>query len=59
MSIIACNEEDQEQMSQLVHHEHNFDPNRMQQNIDLALNVLKASTVSLPDAIKIMTAADI
>ena len=46
-------------MSQLVHHEHDFDPNRMQQNIDLALNVLKASTVSLPDAIKIMTAADI
>ena len=31
----------------------------MQQNIELALNVLKASTVSLPEAVMQMQAADI
>ena len=46
-------------MTQLVHREHNYDETRMIQNIELALNVLKASTVSLPEAIQQMTAAEV
>jgi len=56
---VACNQQDQVQMSLFVHHEHGFDPIKMEQNVDLALNVLKASTVALPDSFKTMTASDI
>ena len=56
---VACNEQDQEQMGQLVHQEHEGDPVKMEQNVDLALNVLRASSLSLPDTIQAMQATDI
>ena len=59
VAMVGCNEADQEQMNELIHHEHGDDPNKMVQNIELALNVLKASSVSLPDAIVRMQTADI
>ena len=46
-------------MGQLVHHEHDCDPGKMLQNVELALNVLQASSVALPDSIQKMTAAEI
>ena len=46
-------------MGQLVHHEHDCDPVKMLQNVELALNVLQASSVALPDSIQKMTAAEI
>ena len=49
--MVACNAQDQAQMSQLIHHEHDCDPLKMSQNVELALNVLLASSVALPDAI--------
>ena len=63
VSLIVCNEMDQLQMKQLVHYESNgmeIEQTKRIQNLDLALNVLKASTVALPDSVQNdMTADDL
>ena len=46
-------------MAQLVHVEHENDPVKMRQNVELALNVLQASTLTLPESIQAMQAVDI
>ena len=46
-------------MGKLVHQEHEDDSVKMEQNVDLALNVLRASSLSLPDSIQTMQATDI
>ena len=63
VGLIVCNESDCEQMKQLIHYEGiNFelDETKQIQNLDLALNVLKASTVAIPDSVQNgMTAEDL
>ena len=54
--MLVCNENDQHQMKTLIHYQHRGDPVLMNQNVDLALNVLKASTTILPDSIMNLTA---
>ena len=54
VGLIVCNESDCEQMKQLIHYESvnvELDDTKQIQNLDLALNVLKASTVALPDSV--------
>ena len=55
VSLVVCNDSDQLQMKQLVHYDTNgmgIEQTKKIQNIDLALNVLKASTAALPDSVQ-------
>jgi hypothetical protein len=54
VAMIVCSPEDQIQMKILINYDHADDSDMMFQNLDLALSVLKASSLALPEVVRLM-----